>query len=446
MRPSPGRARAGHDGSAVRDHEAAGERCHPAVQLVNRVGDDYTAHGHDHDGAMQVIGDEPMQFQERRPSATGGKGFEGAQHPLASRNVRTLRGLAHGSYRAMSQLRPQVLPRPTTRRLPVLPVEWISDHPGYATGRPEPTRGRLSRLVARLRIDHLDPGRELTRQGSSRQPKAVSFPAAWSGRRRHQVKESGLPGERDVFASVDDRGPSEECPSDHRRHGVRAPGRACDAGEFVSNTGALPRSHRSSCRAISTTACLRSAHSQTIATRQPAWSRSRRLRRSRSVFASNLARQNSLRVVGIVVYGQPACRCQKQPCTKHTAPNRRNTRSGVPGSLRSCKRYRSPRAWTARRSASSGRVSLLPIPAIMRERVARSTMSAIIVPARTPAEHRRQQATREFLDVMQLDGMRRSGVEPVWSVRLRRGHSPTEGRAPGNTGSCGAVSPFECDP
>ena len=79
MRPSPGLVRAGHDGPAVRDHEAAGERCHPAVQLDNRVGDDYAAHGHDHDGAMQVIGDEPMHFQERRPSATGGKGFEGGR-------------------------------------------------------------------------------------------------------------------------------------------------------------------------------------------------------------------------------------------------------------------------------------------------------------------------------------------------------------------------------
>ena len=260
------------------------------------------------------------------------------------------------------------------------------------------------------------------------------------------MKESGLLGERDVFASVDDPGPSEECPSDDRRHSVRAPGRACDAGRLVSNMGALPRSHRSSCRAISTTACLRSAHSQTIATRQPAWSRSRRLRRSRSVFASNLARQNFSRVVGVVVYAQPACRCQKQPCTKHTAPNRRNTRSGVPGSLRSCRRYRSPRAWTVRRSASSGRVSLLPIPAIMRERVARSTMSAIVVPTRTPEERRRQQATREVPDVIQLDGMRRRGVEPVWSVSRRRGRASTEGRAAGNAGRCGAISPFECDP
>ena len=275
-------------------------------------------------------------------------------------------------------------------------------------------------------------------RGPSRQPKAVSFRAAWSGRHRHQVKESGLHDDSDVSALVD--------AWDHRRHGVRALVRACDAGGPVSNTGALPRSHRSSCWAMSTTACLRNAHSQTIATRQPAWSRSCRLRRSRSIFASNLARQNSWRVAGVVAYGQPGCRCQKQPCTKHTAPNRRNTRSGVPGSLRSCRRYRSPRVWTARRSASSGRVSLLPIPAIMRERVARSTMSTIVVSARTPEEHGRQQATREIPDAIQLDGMRGRGVEPVRSVSRRRGHVPTEGRAAGNAGSCGAILLFECDP
>ena len=194
------------------------------------------------------------------------------------------------------------------------------------------------------------------------------------------MKECDLQVESDVSALVDDGRPSDAYPSDHRRHGARIPGCACDAGGLVSNTGAQPRNHRSSCPATSPAAGLRNAHSQTIPTRQPAWSRSRRLRRSRSVFASNLARQNLSRVVGVVVYGQPTCRCQKQPCTKHTATNRGNTRSGVPGSLRSCRRYRSPRAWTARRSASSGRVSLLPIPAIMRERVARSTMSAIVVP------------------------------------------------------------------
>ena len=95
MRPSPGRVWAGHDGPAVRDHQAAGERCHPAVQLVHRVGNDYAAHGHDHDGAMQLVGDEPMHCRERRLGATQGKGFEGERSiPSPEPNVRTLGRLA----------------------------------------------------------------------------------------------------------------------------------------------------------------------------------------------------------------------------------------------------------------------------------------------------------------------------------------------------------------
>ena len=246
--------------------------------------------------------------------------------------------------------------------------------------------------------------RGLAAQGSSHHPEAVSFPAAWSGRQRHQVKESDLHGDSDVSALVG------AC--DHRRHGVRAIGRACDAGGPVSNALSLPCSHRSSCCAMSTTACLRNAHSQTIATRQPAWSRSCRLRRSRSVFASNLARQNPRRVAGVVAYGQLGCRCQKQPCTKHTARNRRNTRSGVPGRLRSCRRYRSPRAWTARRSASSGRVSLPPIPAIMRERVARSTMSAIVFPCTDPGGARE---TTGYTRGPGRDATRRDAATMCWT-------------------------------
>ena len=168
------------------------------------------------------------------------------------------------------------------------------------------------------------------------------------------MRGCGLPGESDESASVDGGTLSATCASDHRRHGVGASGRACDTGEFMSNSGALPRSQHSSCSATSVAACLCKAHSQTVATRQPARSRSCRLRRSRSVFPSNLARQNPWRVDGVVAYGQPACRCQKHPSTRHTAPNRRNTRSGVPGSLRSCRRYRSPRAWMARRKGEFG--------------------------------------------------------------------------------------------
>ena len=264
------------------------------------------------------------------------------------------------------------------------------------------------------------------------------------------MKEWGLQREGDGSARVDDRSPSRPYHWNHRPHGVlQALGRARHLGGSVnrpvSKAGALPRSHHSNCSATFGAACLRSAHSQTVATRQPAWSRSCRLRRSRSVFASNFARQNSCRVVGVVAYGQPACRCQKQPCTRHTAPNRRNTRSGVPGSFRSCRRYRSPRAWMARRRSSSGRVFLLPIPAIMRERVARSTMSAIVIRAPPSEEDGTQQATREVPDVMQLVGMLGRRAEPDWSARHRCRADARDGAAVSSNGF-GAVSPQECDP
>ncbi len=255
----------------------------------------------------------------------------------------------------------------------------------------------------------------------------------------------GLQGERDVAALVDD-GTLPAAYVQNHRQGVRASGRACDTGGLVSNSAVLPRSQRSSCRATtSTPACLRRAHSQTVATRQPAWSRSWRLRRSRSIFASNLALQNSWRVVGVVAYGQPVCRCQKQPCTRHTAPNRRNARSGVPGSLRSCSRNRIPRAWMARRRATSGRVFLLPIPAIMSERVARSTMSAIVVRVRILEEYRRKQTIRDVSSVLRPDEMPKSGTDLVGAADRRCSHVPIANKAAGSVRGVSATS-RECHP
>ena len=245
---------------------------------------------------------------------------------------------------------------------------------------------------------------------------AVSLPTAWSGRRR-QSDEGGTV-----------RGATVTCPfwwtTDDCLQcmlptivvtvcGLRA-ARATQA-DSCRTRRRFPRSQRSSwCVTASTAACLRRAHSQTVATRQPACSRSWRFGRSRSMFASNLACQNSRRVLGVVAYGQPECRCQKQPCTRHTARNRRNTRSGVPGSLRSCRRNRRPRAWMARLRASSGRVFLLPIPAIMRERVARPTMSAIVVAGRSSEGTARQQATREVRPIVQRGEIRQRRAGPRW--------------------------------
>src|SRR3569833_1816289 len=56
---------------------------------------------------------------------------------------------------------------------------------------------------------------------------------------------------------------------------------------------------------------------------------------------------------------------------------RGNTRSGRPGNRFACSRYRSPRANSPFRTASSGLVSLLLIRAIIRLRVSLSTLSIL---------------------------------------------------------------------
>lgn len=110
-------------------------------------------------------------------------------------------------------------------------------------------------------------------------------------------------------------------------------------------------------------------HSQTVATLQPASIRDWRDRSSRSTFLANLFAQNSGLVEGLVALGQPGCRCQKHPCTKITARNFGNTRSGFPGSSFRWIRYRSPAACSALRSLSSGRVFRARIPDIIRDLV-----------------------------------------------------------------------------
>ena len=95
---------------------------------------------------------------------------------------------------------------------------------------------------------------------------------------------------------------------------------------------ALARGSRwSNVRAVMCASSARSAHSQTIATRQPPSSSSCRVRRSRSSLARNLVCQNSRRVEGSVVRGQPGWRCQKQPLTKQAGPEARKDEVGCAG-------------------------------------------------------------------------------------------------------------------
>ena len=164
------------------------------------------------------------------------------------------------------------------------------------------------------------------------------------------------------------------------------PATAADlATERVANSRLSPRSQWINSWAVGAAPTFCSAHSQTTATRQPASSNSARFRRSRSTLASNFASQNSSRVAGVAANRHPACLCQKQPFTKHTALNRRNTKSGFPGRFRLCRPYRIPRRCSAWRSANSGFVSLPLTRAMILERVTSSTTSTM---SRLPSARR----------------------------------------------------------
>lgn len=95
----------------------------------------------------------------------------------------------------------------------------------------------------------------------------------------------------------------------------------------------VPRNQSVSSAAAVSTAPARNAHSHTTATLHPAIINSPCFRRSRSTVETNFDCQNSSRVPGVVANLQSSCRCQKQPCTKQTAPKRGKTISGRPGSL-----------------------------------------------------------------------------------------------------------------
>lgn len=116
----------------------------------------------------------------------------------------------------------------------------------------------------------------------------------------------------------------------------------------------------------------RTAHSHTVATRQPS---SSNLCVEASSRAALLAIFNcQLQSGGILKAGQ-LCWCQKQPCTKITALYLVSTKSGVPLSFFECRRKRNPNACKALRTASSAAESLFLIARIFRERVSRSCTS-----------------------------------------------------------------------
>lgn len=103
------------------------------------------------------------------------------------------------------------------------------------------------------------------------------------------------------------------------------------------------------------------SHSQTTKTSHP-WRESLWIfSRSRCLLASSLGFQKSRRDLGSLASLHPGsgCRCQKHPCTNITFFRLGNTKSGMLGKLRRCRRYRYPIPCTRRRTIISGLVSLL---------------------------------------------------------------------------------------
>jgi hypothetical protein len=99
------------------------------------------------------------------------------------------------------------------------------------------------------------------------------------------------------------------------------------------------------------------SHSQMVNTAQPDLLSSSSFLRSLARLAANFVAQNSIRVLGVVAFGQFLCRCQKQPFTNTTVRCFERTRSGVPGRSLRWSRNRNPNACSALRTFSSGRVS-----------------------------------------------------------------------------------------
>ena len=104
-------------------------------------------------------------------------------------------------------------------------------------------------------------------------------------------------------------------------------------------------------------AILSSSHSQIVLTLQPSRRSLRSFAMSRALLPSSFGSQNRLLLCGILPFRQ-RCACQKQPLTCKAVEYFGSTMSGQPGRLRTWRRNRKPIAWSARRTVTSGRVSL----------------------------------------------------------------------------------------
>ncbi len=151
----------------------------------------------------------------------------------------------------------------------------------------------------------------------------------------------------------------------------------------------LPPS-RTSAQSLSRSASpkCRRRHSQTTTTLQPSASRASTLARSRAWLRSNLACQYSALSLGMEASRQPACLCQKQPCTKMQVRWRLSTRSGLPGRSLRQTRKRRPLRWTRERRSFSGLVSRLLMCDMTACRWSLVMVSAMAILLLRPAEGR----------------------------------------------------------
>ncbi len=121
------------------------------------------------------------------------------------------------------------------------------------------------------------------------------------------------------------------------------------------------------------------AHSQTTAQYHPDTANAFSAAASLTWLLRNLVSQKSVRVFGRRNKGQDSWRCQKQPWTKTTERHFGRMRSGRPGSVLPCSRYRRPACQRSFRTRTSGPVFLLRIRDINAERLSaliKSTTSA----------------------------------------------------------------------